>query len=205
MESKEHLTNRQIQAKQTRNNIVEAGRAVFLKVGFQKATISQIIKEANTGYGTAYVYFSNKDELFIEIMTTLMNRFYEVAELPFTPTSSQTAHEMISNQVKLFLSLAMEERAMMQVVKEAIGTSEEVNKKWTDIRERFIERIAQDIQFAQDHALAKKNLDPHLVARGWFYSNEMFMWEIVEGSPYKMEDIIYNLTNMYTSGLYMQN
>jgi hypothetical protein len=31
-------------------------------------TITQIIKHAETGYGTAYVYFKNKDDLLISLM-----------------------------------------------------------------------------------------------------------------------------------------
>jgi hypothetical protein len=60
-----------------------------------------------------------------------------------------------------------------------------------------------DIRYAQAQKLAKQHLDPLLTARGWFYSNEMFMWELVmNDGKYKMDDIIENLTSMYTGGLY---
>ena len=39
-----------------------------------KTTITQIIKHAETGYGTAYV-FQNKDDLLISLMEDVMNRF----------------------------------------------------------------------------------------------------------------------------------
>ncbi|MDC3413994.1 TetR/AcrR family transcriptional regulator [Aquibacillus sp. 3ASR75-11] len=206
MSTKEPSTNRQQQAIQTKKKLLKAGREVFLQSGFQKTTISQIIKTANTGYGTAYVYFKNKNDLFIELMEELMIKFYEIAEKPFEPTTRENAHEMIANQVNLFLSLAVKEREMMQIVKEAIGVSEEVNQEWKNIQERFIKRIAQDIHYAQSQNLAKQNLDPTLVARGWFYSNEMFMWELVDNeSHHSMDEIIRHLTIIYTSGLYFQN
>ncbi|KML41704.1 MULTISPECIES: TetR/AcrR family transcriptional regulator [Cytobacillus] len=199
----DQLPARQQQALKTRQKLLQAGKEVFLENGFQKATISQMIKKAKTGYGTAYVYFKNKDELFITIMDDLMNQFYEVAEMPFKPQAKEEAYENIKKQVRLFLQLALDERDMMKVVKEAIGISPEIEEKWYGIRERFIERISVDIRYAQSQRLAKENLDPALTARGWFYSNEMFMWELVMNQEkYQIDDVIVNLTRMYTGGLY---
>jgi AcrR family transcriptional regulator len=197
------LSPRKQQALQTKNRILKAAKETFLENGFQKTTIAQIIKKANTGYGTAYVYFKNKDELFMILMEDLMDQFYEVAELDFKPTTKEAAFVLIQKQVRLFLSLAIEERNMMRIVKEAIGVSPEIDHKWHMIRERFIQRISVDIQYSQAHSLAYPQLDPSLVARGWFFSNEMYMWELVSNeTPYSMEDIIYNLTSIYTGGLY---
>ncbi|CAM3401616.1 TetR/AcrR family transcriptional regulator [Aeromicrobium ponti] len=199
----DQLPARQQQALKTRSRLLKAGKEIFLENGFQKATISQIIKKAKTGYGTAYVYFKNKDELFITLMEDLMNQFYEVAEMPFKPQTKDEAYENIKKQVRLFLQLALDEQDMMKVVKEAIGVSPEIDHKWYMIRERFIERISVDIRYAQVQKLAKQHLDPSLTARGWFYSNEMFMWELVMNEDkYKMDDVIVNLTSMYTGGLY---
>lgn len=142
------LSPRQKQARQTRKELLEAGLDVFLENGFQKSTISQIIKKANKGYGTAYVYFQNKDELLIELMEHVMNRFYDVAELPFQPETKQEAYERIEHQVRLFLKLAVQEREMLKVMKEAIGLSEAVKEKWVEIRERFIRRITEDITYS---------------------------------------------------------
>jgi AcrR family transcriptional regulator len=202
-DSRNTLTSRQRQALQTRERLLEAGRTIFLQHGFQKATISQIIKTARTGYGTAYVYFKNKDELLIVLMEELMDQFFKVAKLPFEPTTKIEAYNMITRQVSLFLTLSLEEREMMKVVKEAIGISAEVEQKWIEIRERFIHRISHDIKFAQSNDLAKQHLDPVLVAKGWFYSNEMFMWELIgqEGN-YSIEEVIDHLVTIYTSGLY---
>ncbi len=47
---------------------------------------------------------------------------------------------MIQNQVRAFLQLADEERAILQVVEEAIGLSREIRQKWEEIRERFIKK-----------------------------------------------------------------
>lgn len=203
MNKPDNLSSRKLRSIQTREKLLAAGRDIFIEYGFQKATISQIIKKAKTGYGTAYVHFSGKDEILTQLMEEVMNRFYKIAELPFRPKSKQEAYEMIERQAGLFLEMANEERAMMQVIEEAIRLSESVNLKWKEIRERFIKRIAQDIVYSQESGLARTDVDNYLVARGWFFANEMYLWEIVKNEyGFTVKEIAHNLTAVYTGGLY---
>lgn len=78
-----------------------------------------------------------------------MNQFYDIAERSFSPQTTEEARTMIQNQVKAFLQLAEKERAILQVVEEAIGLSKEIRQKWDEIRERFINSITQDITYSQ--------------------------------------------------------
>ncbi|MCM3080626.1 MULTISPECIES: TetR/AcrR family transcriptional regulator [Brevibacillus] len=201
--SSEKLPSRKLRSLETRKKLLAAGREQFIESGFQKTTIAQIIKKANTGYGTAYVHFKGKDDLLMQLMEEVMDRFYEIAELPFKPQSKQEAYDIIEKQAILFLEMANEERSMMQVIEEAIRLSEDVNRKWKDIRERFIKRIAQDIAYSQANGLARSDVDHNLVARGWFFANEMYLWEIVKNEyGFTVEEIAHNLTAVYTGGIY---
>ncbi|MEH7458542.1 TetR family transcriptional regulator [Bacillus pseudomycoides] len=200
------LSTRQQRSIETRKKLLKSGRRVFLEHGFQKTTISQIIKDAETGYGTAYVYFKNKDDILIVLMEDVMNRFYTIAERSFFPKTKIEAHTMIQNQVRAFLQLAEEERNILQIVEEAIGASNTVCHKWNEIRERFISRIMQDITYSQNNRLARSELNKAIVARGWFYTNEMFLWEIVRNEKkVDLEEVVFTLTEMYTSGLYKKS
>jgi AcrR family transcriptional regulator len=187
----------------TRQTLLQAAKEVFIEEGFQKATISQIIKKANVGYGTAYVYFGGKDEILIVLMEDVMDQFYQIAETPFFPTSKEEALQTIEKQAYSFLMLAEEERDMMQVFEQAIGISPVVSAKWKEIREKFINRISKDIAYSQKKGLAKTQLNPELVARGWFFTNEMYLWEIVRNEHQaSVEDIAKTITAVYTLGLY---
>lgn len=200
---KQATDGRHMRSQQTRNKLLEAAKEVFREEGFHKATISQIIKRAKTGYGTAYVHFTGKDDLLIVLMEDVMASFYSIAELPFTPATRAEAEERIRQQTLSFLRLAESERRMLQVLGEAIGVSPAAQAKWTEIREQFVSRIAQDIAYSQSRGLAREALDAELVARGWFYSHEMYLWDIVHRrhqSP--LEEIANTLTAIYTGGLY---
>jgi AcrR family transcriptional regulator len=187
----------------TRQKLLQAAKEVFIEEGFQKATISQFIKKANVGYGTAYVYFGGKDEILIVLMEDVMDQFYQIAETPFFPTSKEEALQTIEKQAYSFLMLAEEERDMMQVFEQAIGISPVVSAKWKEIREKFINRISKDIAYSQKKGLAKTQLNPELVARGWFFTNEMYLWEIVRNEHQaSVEVIAKTITAVYTLGLY---
>ncbi|MDR4984434.1 TetR family transcriptional regulator [Bacillus cereus] len=197
------LSTRKHRSLETKKKLLHSGYTIFIKNGFQKTTITQIIKHAETGYGTAYVYFKNKDALLIVLMEDVMNRFYDIAERSFFPQSKAEAHNLIQNQVRAFLQLAEEERAILQVVEEAIGLSKEIHQKWDEIRERFIKSIMRDITCSQESGLAQLELNKEIVARAWFAMNEMFLWTIVQNNKeIELEEIVYTLTEMYTTGLY---
>lgn len=50
-----------------RGSIVQAAIAVFLEKGVAKSTMQDIAKAADVGKGTLYEYFTNKDELIVEV------------------------------------------------------------------------------------------------------------------------------------------
>ncbi len=201
--SKEQTDGRHLRSLQTRQKLLAAAREVFLEEGFQKSTISQVIKRAKTGYGTAYVHFTGKDDLLIVLMEDVMAAFYEIAEMPFQPTSLEEAQRLIKNQTLTFLTMAESERQMLQVFAEAIGISPAATAKWKEIREKFIQRISKDIAYSQQHGLARQDVNAELVARGWFFSNEMYQWEIVRNEHQaSIEEIAQTLTAIYTNGLY---
>ncbi|MBJ8105463.1 MULTISPECIES: TetR/AcrR family transcriptional regulator [Bacillus cereus group] len=197
------LSARKHRSLETKRKLVHSGYTIFIRNGFQKTTITQIIKHAETGYGTAYVYFKNKDALLVVLMEDVMNRFYNIADRSFSPQTKLDACDMIQSQVRAFLQLAEEERDILQVVEEAIGLSREISQKWDEIRERFIKSIMQDITYSQESGLAQPELNKEIVARGWFAMNEMFLWEIVQNDKkLDLEEVVHTLTVMYTAGLY---
>ncbi len=65
-----------------RNAILSSAKEMFEKFGFENTTIEQIAQNANIGLGTAYNYFSSKEELYISsmlnILTTSENSSFDV-------------------------------------------------------------------------------------------------------------------------------
>lgn len=47
-----------------RKQIIDGARLVFMKLGFDAASMNDVTREAGVSKGTLYVYFANKEELF---------------------------------------------------------------------------------------------------------------------------------------------
>ncbi len=64
--------------------LIEATEAVFSRRGYVQATLDEIIDLADTGKGTLYKYFGNKDNLFYTLVSLkhkeLMERMWPLAE-----------------------------------------------------------------------------------------------------------------------------
>src|ERR1700683_5489483 len=50
-----------------RQTILEAAAAVFAKHGLDSATIQMVAREAEVAVGTIYLYFSSRDDLFLQL------------------------------------------------------------------------------------------------------------------------------------------
>ncbi len=66
---------REREKEQRRNQIIVAARRVFHKKGFTKATMKNIAKEAELGFGTLYLYFNNKEELYAAVSLRVLHYF----------------------------------------------------------------------------------------------------------------------------------
>ena len=51
-----------------RDQILEGAKRVFMKAGFDAATMNDITREAQVSKGTIYVYFNNKEDLFVALI-----------------------------------------------------------------------------------------------------------------------------------------
>nr|WP_106783042.1 TetR/AcrR family transcriptional regulator [Lysinibacillus timonensis] len=70
-----------------RQLILEAATKSFSLFGYKATTMDQVSKLANVGKGTIYTFFKNKEELFDEIITTLIKDMKVVAEQAIDPNN----------------------------------------------------------------------------------------------------------------------
>ena len=196
------LTKKQLQAIETRQKLIDAGRICFLKHGFQKCTMKDIIQEAGVGYGTAYVYFKNKDDLFIELIDYIMQDLIEVANLPFEPKNMNDALTMIREQTTSFLTKGLEKKQTFRLIEEALRLSESVRLKWKVVQQTFISQIEKDIRYVQKQQLVKETINPYIAAKSWYMLNEGTLWSIIDTDNCVIEDYVHTITTMYTLGIY---
>jgi AcrR family transcriptional regulator len=63
----------------TRERIFEAAISCFENFGYKKTSIDEIAQSAGVGRGTVYLYFKDKDDLFLEILKHKTGELLEAA------------------------------------------------------------------------------------------------------------------------------
>src|SRR5215472_5471739 len=61
----------------TREHIIQAAYRVLTKQGYDATTIKAIAREAGVAPGLLHYYFANKDELLIEVLKDISDRYTE--------------------------------------------------------------------------------------------------------------------------------
>ena len=103
-----------------RKMIVEAATKSFSLFGYKATTMDQVAKLANVGKGTIYTFFKNKEELFEEIISTLVKEMITEAEaviqpdLPFTENVHRALYRLLEfrSEHQLMIKLVQEETEM---------------------------------------------------------------------------------------------
>jgi AcrR family transcriptional regulator len=103
-----------------RKHIVEAAAKSFALFGYKATTMDQVAKIANVGKGTIYTFFTNKEQLFNEIMLNLILEMKDLAEgvirkdLPFFDNLRHTLSALLGfrDRHELTIRLSHEIREM---------------------------------------------------------------------------------------------
>ncbi len=74
---------------QTRSLLVDVARQLFAKNGFENTTMNDIATASNKGRRTLYTYFNSKEEIYLAVIETELERLYvrmeEVARRKISP------------------------------------------------------------------------------------------------------------------------
>ncbi|MBL0371693.1 TetR/AcrR family transcriptional regulator [Rhizobium sp. KVB221] len=63
-----------------REQILDGAQCIFMRMGFDAASMNDITREAGVSKGTLYVYFKNKEDLFAAIITRQKLAIYALLE-----------------------------------------------------------------------------------------------------------------------------
>ena len=94
--------------------IMLAAADVFSRKGYLQATLDEIIEIADTGKGTVYNYFKNKDNLFYTLVSEINAPF--VANLKTIEESSDSSFLKLENYLKTMLDFLRRNDTLWQVL-----------------------------------------------------------------------------------------
>jgi AcrR family transcriptional regulator len=175
--------------------IVEAATKSFSQFGYKATTIDQVAKIANVGKGTIYTFFKNKEELFDEIITSLIKELKVTADEAFL--GDLPFHEKLHQALYRILEFRMSHQLSIKLFQEAreIGTPavvDVINRMENNILRNIEERVAKAIETG-----SIQSCDPKVTAFVMLklYIALIFDWE--KNNPPLEKDEIAKLFEQY--------
>src|SRR5699024_1871953 len=97
----------------------------------------------------------------------------------YTVNSKEEAFIFTQKNIEGVIDLAIKHQKLLIVFYEAIPLSKLVREKWEDISNKFIKRIAKNVEQAIAKGVARNpEYDPEIVAGVLFYVTENTIWNV---------------------------
>lgn len=184
-----------------RSEILQAATKSFTLFGYKATTIEQVAKIANVGKGTIYTFFSNKEELFQEVVFHLINEMKHETDQLIDVNASfiQNAHTALMKMLEfrerhlLFAKLIEEETAIR---------TPEVKQMLLKIEQEIVTYVAMRIRngIQKDEII---DCNPEHVAYLLFKSYLAFIvdWQLTHNEPLNEQEILTLFTETIFRGL----
>lgn len=140
---------------------MDAARALFIELGYERTTVSDIVKRANVAQGTFYIYFTSKQEILgaiirelVEEIGTIIHALAARSDLPAIAALKQVmsdCYERINQEPRLIEAVLL--KANLSLPSELI---EEYVPQLTPALTSLIERGVREGSMKVTH--------PHLAA-----------------------------------------
>jgi AcrR family transcriptional regulator len=123
--------------------LLDAGRKVFARIGFEAATVRDIIRETDLAAGTFYNYFKSKEEVFEAIAEDSTHRFRE--RLSYVRAKAATLESYINDAYRAYFHFVAEEHGTdsTMIVGVRVDTPE-------------MQAVAEEIRSDLEHILSRK-------------------------------------------------
>ncbi|WP_075980445.1 TetR/AcrR family transcriptional regulator [Bacillus massilinigeriensis] len=171
-----------------KQQIIQAATKSFSLFGYKATTMDQVAKIANVGKGTIYTFFKNKEDLFDEIISSLILEMKAAAEESFDENLS--FYENVHRAIYRILEFRKQHQLTIKLFQEEkeIGTKEvlEVIQK---VENAIVSFIQNKVQMAIENGDIKEcNTELTAFIMLKMYISLIFDWE-KNHEPLKKDEI----------------
>jgi AcrR family transcriptional regulator len=175
---------RERERQQRRADILRAAEQVFAAKGFHEASIEEIARAAEFATGTVYLYFRDKETLYIELFEGKIREL--TAAIQAQVESVKDPLESLKLLVRARMGFFERNRAFFRIyAREGMNRYENRHDRWSGVvglYQEYLSLIGKLIQACQRRGMIRKS-DPHLLAvalsgmmiqltRDWLQSQE---------------------------------
>lgn len=185
----------------TKEQILEAAIAVFSEKGYHKASMDQVAAEAKVSKGAIYYFFKNKNELFLEIITSGFYLLNE--ELSKIVDSDLDVPQAIYRTVSAYVNLCLDyPRLAMIILSES---TDNLDPDLSDSINQLLGQIVDQIISLLDEAekyMAMRPCRKEILAVSFLgMLSGICIRQIRFEYPYERRDIIDELSDTLLHGI----
>jgi AcrR family transcriptional regulator len=141
---------------QRQEQIFHAAKIAFSEKGFYKTSIADIIQKAGVARGTFYLYFKNKQHIFISLLDALLQDIDERFMPVELGSDAASPIEQIKANLTRIIGLAVDEPQLMQTLfHHATGLDEVLDEKLDDFYDSVAERIEWALKLGIEMGLVR--------------------------------------------------
>ncbi len=191
-----------LKAQRTRQRILEAARAVFAERGFAKATAEEISTRAGVGYGTFYLYFTDKRQALHTILREIDDKLYQLGQVEGIPNRMGLgALAPIKVTISGFFDSFKNYVDVLKICHELSATDPDFKNQHDKVRARLVNKIKEHLLKGLELGNTR-NIDPEIasialaglietIAVDWFFNNH----------PWDREKVINTVAKLYYSAV----
>ena len=139
--------NRQLrrQGRETLRRLLEAAITVFDERGYHAARVDDIVKVAQTSHGTFYLYFRNKEDLFLALVADVTEAMRHLAESlpPIQP--SKAGYDVLRAWLDDFYGIYEHYHPAIRAWTEANSQNAELAATGATVLRRFIDQLVRRV------------------------------------------------------------
>jgi AcrR family transcriptional regulator len=148
---------------EARRKIIAAGLEVMSRKGYYNTTLEDIANHIGVSKTTLYLYFSNKEDLLIEVINTIHRDIYHQAMNFFTTMPVLDAYTAL---LDLFLERSLEQIGLFHDIQAISARDPGIRKISEDYMNESIENAMKGIICLQQKGIARRDRDPRSMAIG---------------------------------------
>ncbi len=137
-------------SKQTRAKILKIAKDVFANKGFNHTTVKDVTHAAGLGYGTFYLYFKDKKDVFYALVEQVEDDLYTASkdgsDLDVDYARGLSSYRALRKDLKAIFQSFRNHSSILKFSKELAVLDPAFGKRYEAMRARLIQRTKQILE-----------------------------------------------------------
>ena len=141
-----------------RQQLLDAARTLFAERGYHETTVDDITRAADVAKGTFYLYFSEKREIYVEVIRSFLDLIKGFADLVTeqTPSPSEYFDRVRKGAVGLLEMLQQNRQLARLAYRESLGVDEQLTALLQSFYREIAEVEVKNLELAMQLGVVRK-------------------------------------------------